>query len=66
MNTRKCLRAFFERGGFTEAAFVYLANCTTFQRFRLTCLIELSLWWLLRQMGLTYPFNHLIGVYQKE
>jgi SAM-dependent methyltransferase len=66
MNTRRCLRAVFERGGFTEAAFVCLANCTTFQRFRLACLIELSLWWLLRQIGLTYPFNHLIVVYEKE
>jgi hypothetical protein len=54
MNTRRCLRAVFERGGFTEAAFVSLDNCTTFQRFRLTCLIELALV-AARQIGLTYP-----------
>jgi SAM-dependent methyltransferase len=66
MNTRSALRALFESGGFKEVAFAYLANCATFQRFRPSCLMELALWRLLTAVGLAYPENTLLGVYEKR
>lgn len=65
MNTRRRLCRLFEAGGFREAAFAYLDNCCTFQRFRLSCTAELSLWWLFRKLRLRYPENNLLGVYEK-
>jgi 2-polyprenyl-3-methyl-5-hydroxy-6-metoxy-1,4-benzoquinol methylase len=65
MNTKNHLRALFEEGGFKEVAFAYLDNCCTFQRFRISCFLELSLWWLLRKLGLRYPENDLLGVYER-
>ncbi|MBI2827563.1 MAG: class I SAM-dependent methyltransferase [Planctomycetia bacterium] len=65
MNTRRQLRTLFEDAGFAEIAFSYLDNCSTFQRFRASCFLELSLWWVLRKVRLRYPENNLLGVYEK-
>jgi ubiquinone/menaquinone biosynthesis C-methylase UbiE len=65
MNTRKRLQALFQQGGFKEIGFLYLDNCNTFQRFRLTCCLELSLRWLLRKVGIRYPEHNLLGVYER-
>jgi len=64
MNTRRRLRSLFEQGGFHEVAFAYLDNVTTFQRFRLTCFLELCFWRIFRSLGLGYPENNLLGVYE--
>lgn len=66
MNTRRALRALFEQGGFTEVAFAHLDNCNTLQRFRATCFAELSVWWVLHKLGLHYPENNLLGIYQRR
>jgi SAM-dependent methyltransferase len=65
MNTRRQLEALFATGGFREAAFAYLDNCRTLQRFRPTCFLELSAWRVLRAIGLRYPENDLLGVYER-
>ncbi len=65
MNTRRRLRHLFEQAGFREAGFLYLDNCSTFQRFRFSCFLELSLWWILRRVGIGYPENNLLGVYER-
>lgn len=65
MNTRSRLRQLFQDAGFAEVGFTYLDNCSTFQRFRITCFLELSLWWVLRKLRLRYPENNLLGVYEK-
>lgn len=65
MNTRRRLRDLFRRNGFEEVGFMYLGNCTTFQRFRCTCFLELLFWRVLRGLNLKYPENVLLGVYEK-
>ncbi|MDA0658846.1 MAG: class I SAM-dependent methyltransferase [Planctomycetota bacterium] len=65
MNTRRCLRQLMEAGGFREAAFTYLDNCTTLQRFYVTCVLELSTRTLLRKIGFRYPENNLLGIYER-
>ena len=65
MNTRKRLQKLFGDHGFQEVGFRHLANCATFHRFRLTCFGELCLWRCLRSLGLHYPENDLLGVYQR-
>jgi 2-polyprenyl-3-methyl-5-hydroxy-6-metoxy-1,4-benzoquinol methylase len=66
MNTRNRLRVLFQQGGFQEIAFAYLDNCSTFQRFRISCFLEFSLWWALRKLRLRYPVNNLLGIYEKR
>lgn len=65
MNTRKRLRALFEEGGFKEVDFAYLDSCDAFHRFRVSCFLELSLWRFLRKLGITYPENNLLGIYER-
>jgi SAM-dependent methyltransferase len=65
MNTRNRLRTLFGEGGFSEIAFAYLDNCSVFQRFRISCFLELSLWWVFRKLRLRYPENNLLGVYER-
>jgi SAM-dependent methyltransferase len=65
MNTRNCLRRLFDDGGFRETAFAYLDNCSAFQRWRVSCFLELSAWWILQRLALKYPNNNLLGVYEK-
>jgi SAM-dependent methyltransferase len=64
MNTRRRLRDLFHEGGFKEIAFAHL-DCNLFQRFRVSCFLELSVWWVLRNLHLRYPENDLLGIYER-
>lgn len=66
MNTRKRLRALFEGADFKEVSFAYLDDCALFQRYRITCVVELSMWKVLHLLGITYPENNLLGIYQRQ
>ncbi len=66
MNTRRRLRLLFNQAGFQEQHFAYLDDCRTFHRFRMLNYLELSLWRLLRTIGLHYPETCLLGVYQRH
>jgi len=65
INTRRALRRVFGAGGFRESEFGYLDDCRTLARFRATLIAELSLWRCLRALGLRYPEQCLLGVYQR-
>jgi SAM-dependent methyltransferase len=65
MNTRRTLREIFERHGFRETEFGYLDDCRTFGGFRGMQLIELCVWRCLHSLGITYPENCLLGVYER-
>jgi 2-polyprenyl-3-methyl-5-hydroxy-6-metoxy-1,4-benzoquinol methylase len=66
MNTKERIRTLFHRAGFCERHFEYLDDCRTFHRFRALNYLELSAWRLLRTVGLHYPENCLLGVYQRN
>lgn len=66
MNERRVLRSLFERAGFQEREFVYLDDCRSFSRFRITQFLELSLRSLLKAVKLRYPENCLLGIYQRQ
>lgn len=66
MNTKGHLRQLFHASGFRERHFAYLDDCRTFHRFRALHYLELSLWRLLRTVGIHYPETCLLGVYQRE
>ena len=66
MNTRRCLRRLFRDGGFDEVCFAYLANCSSFERFRVTYFLELCAWRSLRAIGLRYPECNLLGIYKRN
>ena len=66
MNSRAVLKALFEAHGFREMSFAYLDDLSTFGQFRIGGYLELLLWRTLRQVGLRYPENCLLGVYQKR
>jgi hypothetical protein len=65
MNTRRALCQVFERHGFREAGFAYLDDCRTFGRFRVMQILELALWRFLHALGMRYPENCLLGVYER-
>ena len=65
MNTRKRLRNIFEKHGFAEAAFAYVDDLSSLKRFQLTLIVELCAWRILNGLGMTYPENQLLGIYQK-
>jgi SAM-dependent methyltransferase len=65
MNTRGSLRRLFEHHGFREANFAYLDDCRSLGRFKPLLFLELSAWRALRAVGLRYPENCLLGVYEK-
>jgi len=65
MNTRRRLGQLFAQGGFREVSFAYLDDCRLFHRFRLLSLVETGLWKALRAVGLRYPENCLLGVYER-
>jgi SAM-dependent methyltransferase len=65
MNTRRALSQVFTRHGFREAEFGYLDDCRTFSRIRSMLIVELCLWRGLRALGLAYPENCLLGVYER-
>jgi SAM-dependent methyltransferase len=65
MNTRRCLQRVFSAHGFRERHFAYLDDCRTFYRVRLLHCLELLLWSVLRTVGVVYPENCLLGVYER-
>jgi SAM-dependent methyltransferase len=65
MNTRPRLRRLFAKHGFREAYFAHLPDCRTTYRFRLLHLLEMLLWRALDRVGVTYPENCLLAVYQR-
>jgi hypothetical protein len=65
MNTRRRLRRLFEPHGFREADFAYLDDCRTFGNSRPLHFAELSVQRALRTVGLRYPENCLLGVYER-
>lgn len=65
MNTRRCLRDLFEQGGFRERLFCHLDDCRTFARFKGLNAAEMLAWRLLKRVGLSYPENCLLGVYER-
>ncbi len=66
MNTRRSLHRLFEANGFEEHSFAFLDDLAVFHRFRYMNYVELILWRVLRQVGLRYPENCLLGVYRKK
>jgi SAM-dependent methyltransferase len=65
MNTRRELRGWLEPAGFRERSFAYLDDCRASARFRWAHRAELTLWRILRRIGLRYPENCLLGVYER-
>lgn len=65
MNTRRTLQRLFTAHGFREWHFSYVDDCRTFARFRATLQLELTLWAGLHRLGIRYPENCLLGVYEK-
>jgi 2-polyprenyl-3-methyl-5-hydroxy-6-metoxy-1,4-benzoquinol methylase len=65
LNTRKSLRKCLSKGGFKELEFRYLDNCSLFYRYSVLSHCELRFGYLLRRLGLQYPENELLGVYEK-
>lgn len=66
MNSRAVLRELFETRGFSEASFSYLDDLSTLGHYRFGSYFELLWWRALNQLGLRYPENCLLGVYQKR
>lgn len=65
MNTRRRLRRLFRDAGFVERASVKLDDLSVFGRFRWLNYLELLAWRGTRSVGLAYPENCLLGVYQR-
>lgn len=66
MNSRRRLRTLFERGGFRQIDFGRLDSCCIFQRFPALYFLELSLWRGCSALGVPYPENNLLGVYERR
>lgn len=66
MNSRKELNREFMKRDFEEVAFFYLDDLSTFSRFKTLNLLELILWKVLRTIGIRYPENNLLGIYQRK
>jgi 2-polyprenyl-3-methyl-5-hydroxy-6-metoxy-1,4-benzoquinol methylase len=65
MNTRKQLQRLFTSAGLVEESFLYLNDCRSLGRWRLTTVLELSAERVLRALGLPYPEICLLGIYLK-
>lgn len=65
MNTREQLRAVFAAGGFEERDFAYVDDLSVFSRFKTLNYLELMAWRGLKSVGMRYPENCLLGVYEK-
>jgi 2-polyprenyl-3-methyl-5-hydroxy-6-metoxy-1,4-benzoquinol methylase len=66
MNTRRDLRRIMGAAGFEEERFSYLDDCRSFARWKLTNLMELVGWKVLRSIGLHYPEVCLLGIYRRS
>ena len=65
MNTRRALQRLTANVGLREQAFAYLDDLSVFGSFRLLNGCETVAWRAFHSLGLTYPENCLLGVYQK-
>jgi hypothetical protein len=65
MNTGRQLRRLFEGNGFREVGFSYLDDCRTFGNTRWLHQLELTARRWLRAVGLRYPENCLLGIYER-
>ncbi len=65
MNTRKCLTRLFDLAGFKECSLIDVADCRIFGNNRFLSFLSLSLWRVLKTMGIKYPENCLIAVYER-
>lgn len=66
MNTRGQLRRMFEEHGFREASFAYLDDCRSFANTRPLLFLELLACRGFNSVGLRYPENCLLGVYERK
>jgi SAM-dependent methyltransferase len=65
LNSRRALDAMFERYGFQNVAFSKLDDLATFSQFRFLGLVEMCAWKTLLTVGVRYPENCLLAVYQR-
>ena len=64
MNTRRdACRALFAKFGFEEKSYRLLSDCRTFQKWKVTCFLELFLWKVLQTFGLNYPELCILATY---
>ena len=63
MNTRRALSAVFAKFGFEEKSYRLVGDCRTFQKWKITCFLELLLWKLLGAVGLNYPELCILATY---
>jgi len=65
MNSRAALRSAFSRAGFRERSFFYLDDCRSSYRFKLIHVWEMLLCGLCQTLGIPYPENCLLGIYER-
>jgi 2-polyprenyl-3-methyl-5-hydroxy-6-metoxy-1,4-benzoquinol methylase len=65
MNTRQTLADLATAHGFREQAFRHLDDLSTFHRFAVLNFCELTVWKAFHTVGLRYPENCLLGVYER-
>lgn len=66
MNTRRQLRELMSGHGFDEEYFAYLDDLSVLGNFKRLNYLELRAWQALNMVGLRYPENCLLGMYQKR
>jgi hypothetical protein len=66
MNTRKTLRDHFDAGGFREVFFAHVDDCSTFGSINALNLVELGVWRVFHSLGMRYPENCLLAVYERS
>ena len=66
MNTRRTLRALFEKAGFTEELFMRRADLSVFGGVRGLRAVEFAAWRTFNRLGLPYPEACLLAVYRKQ
>ncbi len=66
MNTRRQLRRLFEVRGFTERCSMLVDDLSLFSRMYKLNYIELSVWKAFRRLGVRYPENCILAMYEKK
>jgi SAM-dependent methyltransferase len=66
MNSRGTLRKCLGEAGLDEVLFAYLDDLSTWSRFRRMSYVESLARMMFNRLGLTYPENCLLAVYQKR
>jgi len=65
MNTQAQLRCLFQDAGFVERVLVKLDDLSVFGRFKRLNYLELLVRTVLKRVGVSYPENCLLGVFQR-